>query len=99
MESMALVASSPYLMGEASFKFKDNTKNAALKGIIPSQEDAVAHTKKDIVKGNYDELTYSDRSIIIGDTFAEDIGAGHWRQCGGIIPQCKSGFIEGHSNL
>ncbi len=68
-----VVASSPYLIGEASFKFRDNTKNAALKGIIPSQEDAVAHTKKDIIKGNFDELTYSDKSIIIGDSFAEDM--------------------------
>ena len=68
-----VVASSPYLIGEASFKFRDNTKNAALKGIIPSQEDAVAHTKKDIIKGNFDELKYSDKSIIIGDSFAEDM--------------------------
>lgn len=68
-----VVASSPYLIGEASFKFRDNTKNAALKGIIPSQEDAVAHTKKDIIKGNFDELTYSDKSIIIGDSFAKDM--------------------------
>jgi lipoprotein-releasing system permease protein len=68
-----VVASSPYLTGEASFKFKDNTKNAAIKGIIASREDAVSHTKDDIIKGNYDELTYSDKSIIIGDKFAEDM--------------------------
>ena len=68
-----VVASSPYLVGEASFRFKDNTKNAALKGIVPSMEDAVAHTRDDIIKGSYDELTYSDRSIIVGDKFAEDM--------------------------
>lgn len=68
-----VVASSPYLIGEASFKYKDNTKNAALKGIVPAQEDAVAHTRKDIIAGDYDGLTYSDKSIIIGDTFAEDM--------------------------
>jgi lipoprotein-releasing system permease protein len=68
-----VIASSPYLVGEASFKFKDNTKNAALKGIMPSRENAVAHTKDDIIKGNYDELTYSDKSIIVGDKFAEDM--------------------------
>lgn len=68
-----VVASSPYLTGEASFKFKDNTKNAALKGIIAPREDAVAHTKDDMIKGNYDELTYSDKSIIVGDKFAEDM--------------------------
>ncbi|WP_328287519.1 ABC transporter permease [Methanolobus vulcani] len=68
-----VIASSPYLVGEASFKFKDNTKNAALKGVMPSRENAVAHTKDDIIKGNYDELTYSDKSIIVGDKFAEDM--------------------------
>ncbi|WP_407355542.1 ABC transporter permease [Methanolobus sp. WCC5] len=68
-----VVASSPYLIGEASFKSRDNTKNAVLKGIIPSQEDYVAHTGNDIIKGEYDELTYSEKSIIIGDKFAEDM--------------------------
>ncbi|WP_406660738.1 ABC transporter permease [Methanolobus sp. ZRKC3] len=68
-----VVASSPYLIGEASFKFKDNTMNAAIKGIIPSEEDAVAHTKKDMIKGNYDELDFSDNTIIVGDKFAEDM--------------------------
>lgn len=68
-----VTASSPYLTGEASFKFKDNTKNAALKGIIPSQEDAVAHTSKDIIAGDFNGLIYSDKSIIIGDKFAEDM--------------------------
>ncbi len=29
------VVSSAYLVGEASFCFRDNTKNAVLKGIIP----------------------------------------------------------------
>ena len=68
-----VAASSPYLVGEASFKFKDNTKNAALKGIIAEREDAVAHTKKDIIKGNYEELELSENTIIIGDDFAEDM--------------------------
>jgi lipoprotein-releasing system permease protein len=68
-----VIASSPHLTGEASFKFKDNTKNAVLKGIIPAQEDAVAHIKKDIVKGNFDELAYSDKSIAIGQKFADDM--------------------------
>jgi lipoprotein-releasing system permease protein len=68
-----VVASSPYLIGEASFKFKDNTKNAAIKGIVSPQEDAVAHTSKDIIAGDFNGLTYSDKSIIIGDKFAEDM--------------------------
>ncbi|MDG6243313.1 MAG: hypothetical protein QCH31_02810 [Methanolobus sp.] len=33
-----VVASSPYLIGEASFNFRDNTKNAVLKGIIPCRK-------------------------------------------------------------
>ncbi|WP_292466333.1 ABC transporter permease [Methanolobus sp.] len=68
-----VVASSPYLIGEASFKFKENTKNAAIKGIVPPQEDAVAHTSKDIIAGDFNGLTYSDKSIIIGDKLAEDM--------------------------
>lgn len=69
-----VLASSPYLIGEASFKYRDNTKNAVLKGIIPTQEDYVAHTGNDIIKGDYEGLAYSEKSIIIGDKFAEDMG-------------------------
>lgn len=68
-----VVASSPYLVGEASFRYRDNTKNAALKGVIPSDEDAVAHVQQDVVMGSFEELAYSTNTIMIGDDLADEL--------------------------
>lgn len=68
-----VVASSPYLVGEASFEFRDNTNNAALKGVIPSDEEAVAHVQQDVIVGNFEELAYSTNTIMIGDDLADDL--------------------------
>jgi lipoprotein-releasing system permease protein len=68
-----VVASSPYLAGEASFRYRDKTANAALKGVIPSEEDAVAHVSNDVVEGSFEELAYSGRSVVIGDDLAREL--------------------------
>ncbi|MBN2110059.1 MAG: ABC transporter permease [Methanosarcinaceae archaeon] len=68
-----VVASSPYLVGQASFRFRGNTMNAALKGVIPSEEDAVAHVREDVVTGSFEELAYSKSTIMIGDDLAGDL--------------------------
>lgn len=68
-----VVASSPYLAGEASFRYRDRTTNAALKGVIPSEEDAVAHVSNDVVEGSFEELAYSGRSVVIGDDLAREL--------------------------
>jgi lipoprotein-releasing system permease protein len=54
-----VVASSPYLIGEASFRYRDKTANAALKGVVPPEEEAVAHVSKDVIEGDFEELAYS----------------------------------------
>ncbi|WP_406658234.1 ABC transporter permease [Methanolobus sp. ZRKC2] len=68
-----VVASSPYLIGEASFSNRDNTKNAALKGVIPSEEEAVANVEEDVIMGNFEELAFSRDTIMIGDDLADDL--------------------------
>ncbi len=70
---VGVIATSPSLEGDASFRFKDNTQNAHIKGIIPENEDNVLHISDDMIHGDLFELTYSKNTIIIGDDFAEDL--------------------------
>lgn len=69
-----VVASSPYLIGEASFRYRDKTANAALKGVVPPEEEAVAHVSKDVIEGDFEELAYSRGGIVIGDDLARRLG-------------------------
>ncbi|MCQ6961948.1 ABC transporter permease [Methanolobus chelungpuianus] len=69
-----VVASSPYLIGEASFRYRDKTANAALKGVVPTEEEAVAHVSNDVIEGDFEELAYSRRGIVIGDDLARRLG-------------------------
>lgn len=69
-----VVASSPYLIGEASFRYRDKTANAALKGVVPPEEEAVAHVSNDVIEGDFEELAYSRRGIVIGDDLARRLG-------------------------
>lgn len=68
-----VVATSPYLSGEASFRFKDETQNGILKGIVPSQEIAVLNVEEDIVQGSFNRLSQSRNTIVVGDKFAQDM--------------------------
>lgn len=69
-----VMASSPYLIGEASLRHRDRTANAVIKGVIPSDEEAVAHVSSDVTEGSFEELAYSRRSIVIGDELALRLG-------------------------
>jgi lipoprotein-releasing system permease protein len=65
-----VAASSPYLAGEASFRNRDRTSNVVLRGVIPSEEEAVAHVSNDVIEGSFEELAFSRRAIVIGDDLA-----------------------------
>ena len=54
-----VTAVSPFLTGKASFRFKTNSSNAELKGVIPLQENKISFIEADMVKGNFRELEFS----------------------------------------
>ena len=68
-----VVAASPYLAGEASFKFKDKSLNALIKGIIPGPENTVAKISSDMIKGDFNELEYTKNTMVIGSKLAEKL--------------------------
>jgi lipoprotein-releasing system permease protein len=71
IESVSAV--SPFLTGKASFRFKTNSLNAELKGVIPSQENNISAIEADIVEGDFRELEYSRNTVVIGSKLAEKL--------------------------
>jgi lipoprotein-releasing system permease protein len=68
-----VTAVSPFLTGQASFRFKDNSLNAELKGVIPSQENEISSIEEDMVEGSFRELEFSQNTVVIGSKLAEKL--------------------------
>lgn len=66
-------AVSPFLTGKASFRFKTNSLNAELKGILPLQENNISAIETDMVEGDFRELEYSRNTIVIGSKLADKL--------------------------
>jgi lipoprotein-releasing system permease protein len=64
---------SPFLTGKASFRFKANSRNAELKGVIPLKEDNISAIEADIVEGDFRELEFSRNTVVIGSKLAEKL--------------------------
>jgi lipoprotein-releasing system permease protein len=71
IESVSSV--SPFLTGKASFRFKTNSLNAELKGVLPSQENNISAIEADMVEGDFRELEYSRNTIVIGSKLADKL--------------------------
>jgi lipoprotein-releasing system permease protein len=67
-------AVSPFLTGKASFRFKTNSSNVELKGIIPLQENEISSIEADMVKGDFRELEFSKNTVVIGSRLADKLG-------------------------
>lgn len=68
-----VTAVSPFLTGQASFKFKDNSLNSELIGVIPSQENEISSIEEDMVEGSFQELEFSRNTVVIGSKLAEKL--------------------------
>lgn len=66
-------AVSPFLTGKASFMFKTNSFNAELKGILPLQENNISDIEADMVEGDFRELEYSKKTVVIGSKLADKL--------------------------
>ncbi len=72
-EIEGVTAVSPFLTGQASFRFKDNSLNAELKGVIPSQENEISSIEEDVVEGSFQELDFSRNTVVIGSKMADKL--------------------------
>ena len=66
-------AVSPFFTGEASFRFKTNSLNAELKGVLPLQENNISAIETDMVEGDFRELEYSRNTVLIGSKLADKL--------------------------
>jgi len=68
-----VTAVSPFLTGQATLKFKDNSLNCELRGVIPSKEEEISSIEEDMVEGSFQELEFSRNTVIIGSKLAEKL--------------------------
>ncbi|MDQ1276680.1 MAG: lipoprotein-releasing system permease protein [Euryarchaeota archaeon] len=68
-----VTAVSPFLTGQASFRFKDNSLNAELRGVVPIQENEISSIEEDMVEGSFRELEFSRNTVVIGSKLAEKL--------------------------
>jgi len=66
-----VTAVSPFLTGKASFKFKNKSRNAELKGVIPSRENEISEIEADMVEGDFQELEFSRNTVVLGSKLAD----------------------------
>ena len=66
-------AVSPFFTGEASFRFKTNSLNVELKGVLPLQENNISAIEADMVEGDFRELEYSRNTVVIGSKLADKL--------------------------
>ena len=66
-------AVSPFLTGEASFRFKTNSLNVELKGVLPLQENNISAIEADMVEGDFRELEYLRNTVVIGSKLADKL--------------------------
>ncbi|HIH75652.1 MAG TPA: ABC transporter permease [Methanosarcina sp.] len=68
-----VTAVSSFLTGQASFRFKDNSLNAELRGVVPSQENQISSIEEDMVEGSFRELEFSRNTVVIGSKMANKL--------------------------
>lgn len=70
-----VTAVSPFLMGQASFRFKDNSLNSELKGVVPLEENEISSIEEDVIEGSFQELDFSRNTVVIGSRLADKLEA------------------------
>ncbi|MGA9188690.1 MAG: ABC transporter permease [Methanosarcina sp.] len=70
-----VTAVSPFLTGQASFRFKDNSLNSELKGVVPLEENEISSIEEDIIEGSFQELDFSRNTVVIGSRLADKLEA------------------------
>ncbi len=68
-----VVGVSPVLAGQATFDYKDSSKNVIMQGILVNDHDSVLHINEDIKEGSFRDLEMTRNSVVLGDKLAEKL--------------------------
>jgi len=73
-----VAGASPVLSGQATFAYKDTSKNVLMQGILVEEHNTVLQIERDIIEGSFRELEVTRKSVILGDSLSEklDVGVG-----------------------
>ncbi|WP_048066363.1 ABC transporter permease [Methanosarcina acetivorans] len=85
-----VTAISPFLAGKASFRFKTNSLNAELKGVIPLEENEISSIESDMVEGDFRELEFSRNTVVIGSKLADKLEVNLGESVDVSFPNAKS---------
>lgn len=62
---------SPVISGQATFEYKDKSRNVIMQGIQVNDHDSVLQINSDIVEGSFRNLDVSLNGVVVGDKLAE----------------------------
>ncbi|RZB29213.1 MAG: lipoprotein-releasing system permease protein [Candidatus Argoarchaeum ethanivorans] len=72
-EIEGVTGASPVLSGQATFAYKDTSRNVLMQGILVKEHNTVLHTEKDITEGSFRDLEVTHKSVILGDSLSEKL--------------------------
>src|SRR5262245_32775636 len=69
-----VIATAPYVLGQTMLSAGDANRGALIRGIVPSEEDAVADIGKHMRRGALASLTPGSFNIVLGAELARALG-------------------------
>ena len=73
--SKGVVATAPYVAGQALLANSGEVRGVQLRGVLPDQEAKVAEFTKNVVAGRLEDLQADDFGIVLGSELADALGA------------------------
>lgn len=86
----SVVGAAPFIELQAMLANGSNVSGAQLRGILPKEEDQVAELRKDMIKGDLDELVDGDFKIVLGQELAAYLGVGVGDKVTVVTPQISA---------
>jgi lipoprotein-releasing system permease protein len=85
-----VLASAPYVDGQALVSFDSNVSGVMVRGIVPNIEKTVEDTNKSMVRGSFDSLVSGKFNVIIGQDLSRSLGVGLGDKITVITPDGQS---------
>ena len=82
-----VVASAPYVLGQAMLSAGDANRGVLIRGVDPAKEDTVADIGRHMVRGSFDSLTPTSFNIVLGSELARGLGVHVGDSVVAITPQ------------
>src|SRR5438874_11289545 len=82
-----VVASAPYVLGQAMLSAGDANRGVLIRGVDPAKEDTVADIGRHMARGSFDSLTPTSFDIVLGAELARALGVRVGDSVVAITPQ------------